>query len=83
MLFNKKMKNTIFALKQRVKVIIAMCVYLACSTFAQASDLIGIAYNTIHNDQIELVFSFSEEILGQPSVKTSVDPAVIEIDFGQ
>ncbi|NMP30472.1 type IV pilus secretin PilQ family protein [Thalassotalea sp. M1531] len=82
MLFNKIMNNKIFTLKQQVKVIIAMCFYLTYSTVAHASDLIGIAYNTIHNDQIEVVFSFSEEIIGQPSVKTSVDPAVINVNFG-
>ncbi|WP_235938618.1 type IV pilus secretin PilQ [Thalassotalea algicola] len=76
------MNNKIFTLKQQVKVIIAMCFYLTYSTVAHASDLIGIAYNTIHNDQIEVVFSFSEEIIGQPSVKTSVDPAVINVNFG-
>lgn len=82
MLFNKIMKNKIFALKQQVKVIIAMCFYLISSSAAFASDLTGIAYNTIHNDQIELVFSFSRDITGQPSVKTSVDPATIEVNFG-
>ncbi|MFD2165489.1 type IV pilus secretin PilQ [Thalassotalea euphylliae] len=83
MLFNKIINNKIFALKQQVKIAIATCLYLVYSSAALASDLIGIAYNTIHNDQIELVFSFSEEIYGQPSVKTSVNPATIEVNFGR
>ncbi|WP_448212609.1 type IV pilus secretin PilQ [Colwellia sp. MEBiC06753] len=82
MLFNNIMRNKIFTFRKQVKVIIAMCFYFVYSTAAHASDLMGIAYNTIHNDQIELVFSFSDEITGQPAVKTTVDPAVIEINFG-
>ncbi|REL28499.1 type IV pilus secretin PilQ family protein [Thalassotalea euphylliae] len=82
MLFNTTIINKVFAVAQRIKIVIAMCFYLLCSTATHASDLIGIAYNTIHNDQIEVVFSFSEEILGQPPVKTSVNPATIEVNFG-
>ncbi|REL31538.1 type IV pilus secretin PilQ [Thalassotalea euphylliae] len=82
MLFNTTIIHKVFALAKRAKIVIAMCFYLISSTAANASDLIGIAYNTIHNDQIEVVFSFSEEILGQPAVKTSLNPAVIEVNFG-
>ena len=45
------------------------------------SKLLGISYNTIQNDQIELVFEFSTEILSLPSIKTSMDPAYVEINF--
>ena len=82
MLFNIMKNNKIFTLAKQVKIVVATCFYFLMST-AQASDLTGIAYNTIHNDQIELVFSFSEEIYGQPSVKTSVSPATIEVNFGK
>ena len=68
MLFNIIKNNKILTWGKRVKILIATCFYFLMST-VQASDLIGIAYNTIHNDQIELVFSFSEEIYGQPSVQ--------------
>ena len=82
MLFIKTINKKIFAAFRQAKIFIAMCFYLLSSATAYASDLIGIAYNTIHTDQIELVFSFSREIVGQPSVKTTVDPATIEVNFG-
>ena len=56
-------------------------VLLFISSFAIASDFTGIDYNTIHNDQIQLVFSFSEDIDSAPQVKTSMTPAYIEITF--
>ena len=56
-------------------------VLLFISSFASASDFTGIDYNTIHNDQIQLVFSFSEDINSHPQVKTSMTPAYIEITF--
>ena len=68
MLFIKTINKKIFAAFRQAKIFIAMCFYLLSSATAYASDLIGIAYNTIHTDQIELVFSFSREIVGQPSV---------------
>ena len=82
MLFIKTINKKIFAAIRQAKMFIAMCFYLLSSATAYASDLIGIAYNTIHTDQIELVFSFSRDIIGQPSVKTNVDPATIEVNFG-
>lgn len=82
MLFIKTINKKIFAAFRQAKIFIAMCFYLLSSATVYASDLIGIAYNTIHTDQIELVFSFSREIVGQPSVKTTVDPATIEVNFG-
>lgn len=45
------------------------------------SKLLGLFYNTIQDDQIELVFEFSGEIDSLPSVKTSMDSAYVEISF--
>lgn len=49
----------------------------------QSSDskLLGLSYNTIQDDQIELVFEFSTEILSLPAVKTSMDSAYVEVSF--
>ncbi|MDP7592198.1 MAG: type IV pilus secretin PilQ family protein [Litorilituus sp.] len=43
--------------------------------------LLGISYNTIQADQIELVFEFSQEISALPAVQTSMNPAYVEINF--
>jgi len=56
-------------------------ILLFISSFTLAADFTGIDYNTIHNDQIQLVFSFSEDINSHPQVKTSMTPAYIEITF--
>ncbi|NQY88544.1 MAG: type IV pilus secretin PilQ family protein [Colwellia sp.] len=48
---------------------------------ASDSKLLGISYNTIQNDQIELVFEFSTEILALPAVKTSMNSAYVEVEF--
>lgn len=82
MLFKTIKTNKSFTccIKLRAWLIASLCFI---SSFAHAVDLTGVAYNTIHNDQIELVFSFTEDINGQPSVKTSVDPALIEVNFGK
>lgn len=45
------------------------------------SKLLGISYNTIQADQIELVFEFSHEISALPAVQTSMNPAYVEINF--
>jgi len=80
MLFIKTKNFRIFTHFNNIKAILISCLLLL-SPFASASDFTGIAYNTIHNDQIELVFSFSEDIKGHPEVKTSMNPAFIEITF--
>ena len=51
------------------------------STFTWASELTGISYNTIQNSEIELVFELSEDIVIQPQVSTSVEPAQVKITF--
>lgn len=45
------------------------------------SKLLGLSYNTIQDDQIELIFEFSEEIGSLPAVKTSMDSAYVEVSF--
>ena len=45
------------------------------------AQLQGISYNTIQDDQIELVFDFSDEISALPTVETSMNPAFIKIIF--
>ncbi|MGV2870519.1 type IV pilus secretin PilQ [Colwellia sp. E150_009] len=45
------------------------------------AQLQGISYNTIQDDQIELVFEFSDEISALPTVETSMNPAFIKIIF--
>ncbi len=80
MLFIKIKNYKIFTHFSNAKTIL-ISTLLFLSSFASASDFTGIAYNTIHNDQIELVFSFSEDINGHPEVKTSMAPAFIQITF--
>lgn len=48
---------------------------------ANDSKLLGISYNTMQDDQIKLIFEFSTEILFLPVVKTSMDPAYVEVSF--
>jgi len=45
------------------------------------NQLVGISYNTIQADQIELVFNFSQAISTLPEVKTSMNPAFVEVNF--
>ncbi len=46
-----------------------------------ASTLTDVSYNTIQNDEIKLTFTFSENIVEQPEITTSVDPALITMAF--
>lgn len=59
--------------------VMASLLFLPFSLFA--SQLTGISYNTLQNDEIELRFSLSETISVQPSVRTSMSPAQIKITF--
>jgi len=45
------------------------------------NELVGISYNTIQSDQIVIVFSFAEDILTLPEVKTSMAPAFVKVTF--
>ncbi|WP_245732079.1 type IV pilus secretin PilQ [Thalassotalea agarivorans] len=75
------MKNyRIFKACTNVKAVFAGLMCLV-SSLAHATDLTGVKYNTMQSNEIELVFTLSEAIAEQPSVKTSMDPASIEITF--
>ena len=80
MLFIKTKNYKIFTHFSKINAIL-MSTLLLLSSYVSASDFTGVAYNTIHNDQIEVVFSFSEDIKGHPEVKTSMNPAYIQITF--
>jgi len=80
MLFIKIKKCKMFTLSNNIKLLLISSM-LVLSSFASASDFTGIAYSKIHNDQIKLVFSFSEKIKDHPQVKTSMSPAYIQITF--
>ena len=47
----------------------------------EQSQLVGISYNTIQSDQIELVFEFSADIASLPDVDTSMNPAFVNVNF--
>lgn len=80
LLFNKvKIKNIMTHCK-KMKLITTIFLSLL-STFTWASELTGISYNTIQNSEIELVFELSEDIVIQPQVSTSVEPAQVKITF--
>ena len=48
---------------------------------AEQSQLVGLSYNTIQSDQIELVFEFSADIASLPDVDTSMNPAFVNVNF--
>jgi len=48
---------------------------------SNSSKLLGISYNTIQDDQIELIFEFSSDVSSLPAVQTSMTPAFVEINF--
>lgn len=72
-----KKKMNVFA---TMKNILLVTIYLFASQSFAAS-VTGVKYNTIQNDEIELVFSLSENISIQPIVKTTIEPAQIDITF--
>ncbi|MBA6391166.1 type IV pilus secretin PilQ [Colwellia sp. BRX10-3] len=65
---------------KKMKLITAayLCVF---STLSWANELTGITYNTIQNDEIELVFELSDNIAAPPEVATSMKPAQVRITF--
>jgi len=90
MLFNKMKNYKIFSSVAKVQQVLLAClmmfVFISTSFNLSAeqavdSKLLGFSYNTIQDDQIELVFEFSAEILTLPAVKTSMDSAYVEIKF--
>jgi len=90
MLFNTMKNYKIFAgvanLKQNWLACLTLLTLASASLSINAeevsqSELQGISYNTIQDDQIELVFEFSAEISSLPAVDTSMSPAFVKIDF--
>lgn len=84
-----KIKNYKFVSgRTRAKIfsIMSLCLFAVSSNAADATNesepsIVGISYNTIQNEQIELVFTMSSEVAELPTVKTSMNPAFIEVDF--
>ncbi len=64
--------------KMKLVTVAYLCVF---STFSWASELTGISYNTIQNNEIELVFELSDNIAVAPEVVTSMSPAQVRITF--
>jgi type IV pilus assembly protein PilQ len=62
------------------KILLAVSMSLF-SLSAFSTELSEIKYNTIQNNEIELVFGLSEKIIHQPIIKTSVSPAFIKVTF--
>jgi len=76
--FNKLRKN-IFNHYARKLVLGLIITFLSLAS--SAAELMSIKYNTMQNDEIEVIFSFSDDITSIPEVKTSMTPAKIEITF--
>ena len=90
MLFNKMKNYKIFKgaanLKRNWLAFLTLSTLIITSFNVSAeqvspSKLLGISYNTIQNDQIELVFEFSTEISSLPEVDTSMNPAFVKVNF--
>ncbi len=80
MLFNKIKSYRQFFHRVNSKAIAALLLYCFAFT-AWSADLVGIKYNTLQNDEIELQFEFSSNIVMQPEMKTAMNPAQIKITF--
>ncbi len=65
---------------KKMKLITAACLCVF-SSFSWANELTGISYNTIQNNEIELVFLLSDRIDNPPEVTTSMSPAQVKITF--
>lgn len=80
LLFNKMKNDNLMIHCKKLKLVTAayLCVL---STFSWASELTGISYNTIQNNEIELVFELSDKIVTPPEVTTSMTPAQVSITF--
>ncbi len=84
MLFNRMRNYKGFtAVKERwlTTLFIFSSLFISLLAHADDNELVGISYNTIQNDQIVIVFSFSDNITTLPEVKTSMSPAFVEINF--
>ncbi|MFT5814543.1 MAG: type IV pilus assembly protein PilQ [Psychroserpens sp.] len=80
LLFNK-MKNDNLMTHYKINKLIMAAYLCVFSTLSWANELTGITYNTIQNDEIELVFELSDNIAAPPKVTTSTKPAQVRITF--
>ena len=80
LLFNKMKSHHSMKIYVTRSFITAVMLY-SFAFSAWSSDLIGIKYNTLQNDEIELQFELTEKIVNQPEMKTSMNPAQIKITF--
>jgi len=90
MLFNRIKNNKFFTGNNKARELCLISFTMLTLVFASfslnaeqisESKLLGISYNTIQDDQIELVFEFSAEITVLPLVNTSIKPAFVKVDF--
>ncbi len=75
---NRMNKNIMYRWSQTLVLALVTTLF---SLASNAAELTSVSYNTIQNDEIKLVFSLSENITVQPVVKTSMNPARIDITF--
>lgn len=61
--------------------VISVILLYSFSFSAWSNDLVGIKYNTLQNDEIELQFELSEKIVTSPVMQTLMNPAQIKITF--
>jgi type IV pilus assembly protein PilQ len=80
-IFTGVANNQCFRLVSLLLVTLVFAAFNVQAEQAKDSKLLGISYNTIQDDQIELVFEFSNEISALPAVQTSMDPAYVEVTF--
>ncbi|GHF00149.1 secretin [Thalassotalea profundi] len=80
LLINKMKKLNVISHCLNHVLVKVLCLSLF-SSMVNATDLTEIRYNTLQNDEIELVFALSENMVSQPEVKTSMSPAKIDISF--
>ena len=80
LLFNIIKNDNLMTHFKKMK-LVTIAYICAFSTFSWASELTGISYNTIQNNEIELVFELSDKIVVQPEVSTSMSPAQVRITF--
>ena len=83
---NYKIFTALTKLKQNWLACLTLLIFIMVSANISAeqvnqSKLLGISYNTIQNDQIELIFEFSEDIYALPVVDTSMNPAFVKVNF--
>jgi type IV pilus assembly protein PilQ len=90
MLFNEMKNYKVFTSVTKIRQIWLVCLTMLTLVTASfnlsaaqegESELLALSYNTIQDDQIELIFEFSTDILSLPAVQTSMNPAYVEISF--